>query len=218
FHEAIGDTLALSVSTPAHLHAIQLLPTLEEDRQATINYLMDMALQKIAFLPFGYLIDQWRWSVFAGDTSPEDYNKKWWDLRCKYQGISPPVARSSKDFDPGAKYHVPGQYALYQILCQQRASVPAAGYKGTLHNCDFYRSHEAGERLSNMLRLGSSKPWPVALEQMTGTRQMDAGPMMEYFQPLLDWLTRTERWTKYWLDRRMPTATTGGSQPLATSL
>ncbi|KAK7092762.1 uncharacterized protein [Littorina saxatilis] len=195
FHEAIGDTLALSVSTPKHLKTIQLLPTLEQDSEADINFLMRMALDKVAFLPFGYLIDQWRWSVFSGETPPDKYNDKWWQLRCKYQGISPPVSRSSSDFDPGAKYHVPAntpyiryfvahvvQFQFYKALCQ------AAGHNGSLHTCDFYRSKDAGQKLSNMLRLGSSKPWPEALYQMTGTRNMDVGPLLEYFQPLVDWL------------------------------
>ncbi|XP_076456252.1 uncharacterized protein LOC143290570 isoform X2 [Babylonia areolata] len=195
FHEAIGDTLALSVSTPKHLKALQLLERVEDDPEADLNFLLKMALQKIAFLPFGYLIDQWRWSVFSGDTTPPHYNDKWWRLRCKYQGISSPVPRNSTDFDPGAKYHVPNntpyiryfvshvlQFQFYKALCE------ASGHNGSLHTCDFHHSKEAGQRLSNMLKLGSSRPWPDAMEQMTGTRHMDVGPLLEYFKPLHDWL------------------------------
>ncbi|XP_025083196.1 angiotensin-converting enzyme-like isoform X2 [Pomacea canaliculata] len=197
FHEAIGDTLAMSVATPRHLHKLQLLPSADEDEETTINYLMSIALDKIAFLPFGYLVDQWRWRVFSGETTPSEYNDKWWQLRCKYQGVSPPVARSSEDFDPGAKYHVAAsvpylryfvsgvlQFQFYKALCQ------AAGHTGPLHTCDFYGSQEAGQALSKMLQLGSSRPWPEALEMLTGTRRMDSGPLIEYFQPLVDWLSK----------------------------
>ncbi|XP_067685542.1 uncharacterized protein [Haliotis asinina] len=195
FHEAIGDTMALSVSTPKHLRKIGLLKNLVDDNETDINFLMKMALEKIAFLPFGYLIDQWRWSVFSGDTPPEEYNRKWWDLRCKHQGLTPPIHRGESDFDPGAKYHVPAntpyiryfvsfiiQFQFHKALCQ------AANQTGPLHKCDIYQSKAAGERLSNMLKMGQSKPWPDAMEIITGQRKMDVGPLVEYFKPLLDWL------------------------------
>jgi len=196
FHEAIGDTLALSVNTPEHLQAIGLLIDFEDDPEGDLNFLMQMALQKLAFLPFGYLIDQWRWGVFDESITRAEYNSKWWDLRCKYQGVSPPVARSTSiDFDPGAKYHVPAntpyiryfvshilQFQFHQALCA------AAGNTRPLHRCDIYQSLDAGTLMANMMSLGSSKPWQDALEQIAGTRQMLTGPLMEYFEPLYLWL------------------------------
>nr|XP_034299429.1 uncharacterized protein LOC117680950 isoform X2 [Crassostrea gigas] len=198
FHEAVGDVMALSVSTPEHLHEIGLLDKLENDTETDLNFLMSMALEKVAFLPFGYLIDQWRWSVFSGNTSYTDYNKKWWELRCKHQGIAPPVERTSDDFDPGAKYHVPAnvpyiryfvsyvvQFQFHQALCKEagRTDVP-------LHRCDIYRSKEAGKKLSEMLKLGSSVSWQEAMERITGQREMSAKAVLEYFQPLTDWLKK----------------------------
>ncbi|XP_052094708.1 uncharacterized protein LOC127730371 [Mytilus californianus] len=195
FHEAVGDVLALSVATPKHLQKIKLLDTVENDKESDINFLMKMALEKIAFLPFGYLMDQWRWSVFSGETTPDDYNQKWWDLRCKYQGIAPPVERTAEDFDPGAKYHIPGNtpYIRYFIsfVVQfqfQKALCETAGHTGPLHTCDIYRSKEAGDKLGAMLRLGSSKPWPEAMMAITGQPNMDAKPIIDYFIPLIDWL------------------------------
>ncbi|KAL5009469.1 hypothetical protein ScPMuIL_011774 [Solemya velum] len=195
FHEAVGDVLALSVMTPEHLNKIGLLQEVKKDAESDINFLMMQALEKVAFLPFGYLIDQWRWSVFSGETPPSKYNEKWWDLRCRLQGLSPPVERSEDDFDPGAKYHVPAnvpyiryfvsfivQFQFHKALCQ------AANQTGPLHRCDIYQSKEAGKRLGDMLKLGSSVPWPVALENVTGQPHMDAAPLLEYFQPLTDWL------------------------------
>ncbi|XP_062576365.1 uncharacterized protein LOC134238260 [Saccostrea cucullata] len=195
FHEAIGDTMALSASTPKHLHKIGLLENLQSDPETDLNYLMKMALEKIAFLPFGYLIDQWRWSVFSGETTPDYYNEKWWSLRCKYQGISPPVKRTEDDFDPGAKYHIPSntpyiryfvsfviQFQFHKALCEE------AGQTGPLYQCDIYQSKEAGKKLGDMLRLGSAYPWQHAMEKLTGSRKMDVGPLIEYFRPLLDWL------------------------------
>ena len=169
FHEAIGDTIALSV-TPEYLVRIGLLDK-APDASRDIGLLMSRALDKVAFLPFGLLIDQWRWKVFSGEVKPEDYNKAWWDLRLKYQGIAPPSARGEEFFDPGAKYHVPdntpyARYFLADILQFQfhRALSKAAGCKTPLHRCSIYESKEAGQRLNAMLSMGMSKPWPEALE------------------------------------------------------
>jgi peptidyl-dipeptidase A len=195
FHEAIGDTINLSM-TEDYLAGIGLLPTgTKSDREALINRQMKVASEKIAFLPFGKLVDQWRWGVFSGAIPPEKYNEAWWDLRRKYQGVDAPVARSEADFDPGAKYHVPGntpytryflsfvlQFQLHRALCEK------AGFKGPLHECSIYGNREAGRAFQEMLALGRSKPWPDALEKLTGTRQMDATAIVDYFRPLMQWL------------------------------
>jgi peptidyl-dipeptidase A len=193
FHEAVGDTIALSV-TPAYLKKIGLLDTVPPE-SSDIGVLLDEALDKIAFLPFGLLIDQWRWKVFKGEIRPEDYNKGWWELRTRYQGVSAPVARTEEHFDPGAKYHVPANYPytryfLARILQFQfhRALCEAAGQKGPLHRCSIYGSREAGERLKRTLEMGQSRPWPDALDALTGSRQTDASAIVEYFAPLKTWL------------------------------
>ena len=194
FHEAIGDALVLSM-TPGYLAQLGLAGALPSNEKAAINVQMKRALAKVAFLPFGKLIDQWRWDVFSGKTPPAGYNKAWWALRATYQGVAPPVARSEQDFDPGAKFHVPAhvaymRYFLADILQFQfyRAMCQTAGHKGPLYQCSFYGSKEAGQRLWKMLSLGGSKPWPDALLVMTGQRQMDGSALLEYFQPLQAWL------------------------------
>lgn len=194
FHEGIGDTLELSM-TPAYLREIGLIGDLEQSAEATLNQQMKLALNKIAFLPFGKLIDQWRWDVFAGKTSPADYNAAWWKLRTAYQGIAPAIARDESDFDAGAKYHIPGntpykRYFLAHILQFQfhRALCDAAGHTGPLHACSIYGSEEAGRRLIAMLELGASRPWPDALELISGSREMDASAIIDYFEPLMGWL------------------------------
>lgn len=196
FHEGIGDTLALSV-TPGYLKDVGILKKVAKNDKALINYQMKVALDKIAFLPFGKLIDQWRWDVFSGKVGPDDYNAAWWKLREDYQGIQAPVARSEKDFDPGAKYHVPSnvpytRYFLARILQFQfyRAMCKIAGHEGPLHECSFYGSQEAGAKLKAMLAMGASRPWPEALEALTGERQMDATAMIDYFAPLSAWLAK----------------------------
>ena len=193
FHEAIGDTIALSV-TPDYLQQIGLIDTIP-DASADIGLLLNMALDKVAFLPFGLLVDRWRWQVFSGETTPETYNADWWTLRTQYQGIMAPVERSESDFDPGAKYHIPGntpysRYFLAHILQFQfhRSLCEMAGNEGPLHRCSVYGSAEVGERLNTMLEMGSSKPWPDALESLTGTREMDASAIIDYFAPLKTWL------------------------------
>ena len=193
FHEAVGDTIALSV-TPEYLKKIGLIETVPP-ASADVDYLLQQALEKVAFLPFGLLVDKWRWEVFSGQVGPENYNKAWWELRRKYQGVAPPVARTEADFDPGAKYHVPGnvpyaRYFLARILQFQfhRALCREAGISGPLDRCSIYGNKNAGERLNQMLSLGQSKPWQDALEMLTGQRQMDATALGDYFAPLKAWL------------------------------
>ena len=201
FHEAIGDTIALSI-TPEYLKEIGLLNTIPP-ADADIPILLKEALEKVAFLPFGLLIDQWRWKVFSGEIKPADYNQAWWDLRLKYQGVSAPVARSEADFDPGAKYHVAGnvpymRYFLADILEFQfyRALCKESGYTGPLNRCTFFNSKSAGAKFNKMLEMGTSKPWPDELETLTGQRQMDATAILDYFAPLQRWLDEQNKGQK----------------------
>ncbi len=193
FHEGIGDTISLSI-TPEYLVEVGLLDGIPS-ADTEIGLLLRQALDKIAFLPFGLLVDQWRWQVFSGEITPDRYNTAWWELRREYQGIRAPVPRSEDDFDPGAKYHVSvntpyTRYFLAYILQFQfhRALCAAAGIEGPLHRCSVYGSREAGARLAAMLEMGASKPWPEALERIAGTREMDATAILDYFAPLSIWL------------------------------
>lgn len=200
FHEAIGDAIALSV-TPEYLVQIGLLPRSKvPSADKDIGLLLRQAMDKVAFLPFGLLVDKWRWRVFSGEVSPANYEAGWNQLRLQYQGIAPPTQRSEQDFDPGAKYHVPAsvpytryflarilQFQFYQAACKQ------AGWTGPLHRCSFYGNKEVGRRLNEMLAMGASKPWPDALEAFTGTREMSGAAMLEYFRPLMGWLKEQNR-------------------------
>jgi len=202
FHEAVGDTIALSI-TPEYLKTIGLIDTVPPT-SGDIDYLLRQALDKVAFLPFGLIIDKWRWEVFAGQAKPDHYNQAWWDLRLKYQGIAPPVARNEADFDPGAKYHVPGnvpyaryflasiyQFQFYRALCK------TAGAEGPLHRCSFYASKSAGDKLNAMLAMGQSQPWPDELEALTGQKEMDATALADYFAPLKAWLDEQNKKNGY---------------------
>ena len=198
FHEAVGDTIALSI-TPAYLARLGLLNKVPPPSK-DLGLLLRQALDKIAFLPFGLLVDQWRWKVFSGAIPPQRYNQAWWELREKYQGIAPPVARGESDFDPGAKYHVPAnvpytRYFLAHILQFQfhRALAREAGCGDRLHRCSIYGSEPAGKRLRAMLAMGISRPWPEALEALTGEREMDATAILDYFAPLREWLDEQNR-------------------------
>ncbi len=195
FHEAIGDTIALSI-TPEYLVQIGMLtPDQVPSADKDIGLLLRQAMDKVAFLPFGLLIDRYRWSLFDGSVAPEDYNTAWTEIREEYQGVVPPVDRPADAFDPGAKYHVPGnvsytRYFLARLLQFQfyKAACEQAGWEGPLHRCSFYGSEEVGANLNAMLELGASVPWPDALEAFTGERQMSGTAMVEYFAPLKEWL------------------------------
>ncbi|MFA6956194.1 MAG: M2 family metallopeptidase [Thermoanaerobaculia bacterium] len=193
FHEAIGDTIALSI-TPGYLVKVGLLKQ-EPDTSKDTGLLLSAALDKVAFLPFGLLVDQWRWKVFAGEITPAEYNKAWWDLKLKYQGVAPPSPRGEEYFDAGAKYHVPGntpysRYFLADILQYQfhRSLCEIAGQSGPLNRCSIYGNKEAGARLNAMLSMGVSRPWQDALETLSGKRDMDASAIVDYFAPLKAWL------------------------------
>ncbi|PZQ09779.1 MAG: peptidase M20 [Rhodanobacter denitrificans] len=194
FHEAIGDTVVLSL-TPDYLHSIGLVGKPRQSDQAVINAQMRMALAKVAFLPFGLMIDRWRWGVFDGSITPDRYNEAWWSLKAQYQGVAPVEARGEDYFDAGAKYHVPGntpytRYFLAHILQFQfyRALCDAAGYQGPLHQCSFYGNKEAGQKFWSMLKKGQSQPWPETLKELTGSGELDATAILDYFAPLQTWL------------------------------
>ncbi|UYK75892.1 M2 family metallopeptidase [Xanthomonas sacchari] len=194
FHEAIGDTVVLAM-TPQYLHSIGLVDAPQVGREALINAQMRMALSKVAFLPFGLMIDRWRWGVFDGSIAPDRYNQAWWELKARYQGVAPATPRGEDFFDPGAKYHVPAntpytryflshilQFQFYKSLCD------AAGYKDPLYECTFYGNKEAGQKFWSMLQRGASQPWQATLKELTGSERIDAGPLLEYFAPMQEWL------------------------------
>ncbi len=197
FHEALGDTISPLSMTPSYLAKVGLIANVSTDERAVINQQMRKALEGVAFLPFGRLIDQWRWEVFAGKVTPDRYNARWWELRRAYQGIDAPMPRPEELFDPGAKYHIPGnvpylryflariyQYQFHQALCG------ISGWKGPLHACSIYGSKEAGKRLQAMMEMGQSRPWPDAMEALTGQRKADASSLLEYYAPLRAWLAK----------------------------
>jgi peptidyl-dipeptidase A len=199
FHEAIGDFVGLSALTPTYLNQIGLLqttPGAEED----IPFLLKMALDKIAFMPFGLMVDRWRWGVFNGETSPAEYNDAWSANMLRYQGLVPPGPRPANAFDAGAKYHIPGntpytRYFLAHIYQFQfhKAACAQAGWTGPLHRCSVYGNAEVGARFNAMMEMGQSRPWPEAMEAFTGQRENDASAVADYFAPLNTWLTAQNR-------------------------
>ncbi|XP_012555870.1 angiotensin-converting enzyme [Hydra vulgaris] len=197
FHEAVGDTIALSVMIPEHLESIGLLKGMSGDEEEEINFLLKQALQKISFLPFSFIIDKWRWSVFRGDVKPDNYNTYWWELSRKYQGMKVPIVRAndSQLFDAGTFFHVAHnteylryfisnvlQFQFHEALCDE------SGHKGAYHKCSIHKSKAAGRKLRNMLELGKEKPWPEALEVLAGTRHLSSKAILDYFKPLENWL------------------------------
>ncbi|MFT3805625.1 M2 family metallopeptidase [Arenimonas sp.] len=199
FHEAIGDTIVLSM-TPDYLNSIGLVDKPTVSNEAVINGQMRRALSGVAFLPFGLMIDRWRWGVFDGSIKPDGYNKAWWELKAKYQGVAPATPRGEEFFDPGAKYHVPGntpytRYFLARVLQFQflKSLCDASGYKGPLHQCSFANSPEAGKRYWAMLSKGASQPWQATLKELTGSEQLDGGAILDYFAPLNTWLTEQNK-------------------------
>jgi peptidyl-dipeptidase A len=199
FHEAIGDFIGLSALTPTYLQQIGLLKDVPGE-DGDIPFLLKMALDKIAFMPFGLMVDRWRWEVFNGELTPATYNSGWWKLRTQYQGITPPGPRPTDAFDPGAKYHVPANVPytryflahIYQFQFQ-RAACLQAGWKGPLHRCSTYGNKEVGTKFNAMMEMGASRPWPEAMQAFTGETRGDASAVTDYFRPLNVWLTKQNK-------------------------
>ncbi len=221
FHEAIGDTVVLAM-TPSYLQSIGLLGEQQQSDEALVNSQMRMALAKVAFLPFGLMIDRWRWGVFDGSITPDNYNKAWWDLKARYQGVAPVTPRGEEFFDPGAKYHVPGntpytRYFLAHILQFQfyKALCDAAGYTGPLHACSFYGNKAAGEKFQAMLAKGNSQPWQQTMKELTGGETMDASAVLEYFGPLQEWLVQQNEGRSCGWSSAAPAAAAATERPAA---
>uniref|UniRef100_F6Z092 Angiotensin-converting enzyme n=2 Tax=Ciona intestinalis TaxID=7719 RepID=F6Z092_CIOIN len=202
FHEAIGDTAALSVINPTHLKKLGILKEVDSNTkyQQNINFLLRRALEKVAFFPFSLSLENWRWDVFSGKITNKNLNAGWWEKKMKYQGIKPPVPRSEHDFDPGSKYHVTSgtpyiryfvahilEFQFYESLCK------LAGHKGDLHLCDFQGSKVAGKKFRDMLAMGSSKHWSDTLHKLTGSCHMNAGSTLRFFKPLREWLEKENK-------------------------
>jgi peptidyl-dipeptidase A len=222
FHEAIGDTIVLAM-TPQYLQSIGLVGEQQQSDEALINAQMRMALAKVSFMPFGLMIDRWRWGVFDGSIKPDQYNQAWWDLKAKYQGVAPVEARGEQFFDPGAKYHVPGntpytRYFLSHVLQFQfyKALCDASGFKGPLYECSFYGNKEAGQKFWAMLGKGAGQPWQQTLKELTGGEKMDASAVLEYFGPLQTWLKQqNEGRTCGWQANASPSVPTSSPTPKA---
>ncbi|XP_071946990.1 angiotensin-converting enzyme-like [Antedon mediterranea] len=212
FHEAVGEVMSTSVATPKHLKKIGLLDIEDTDYKTDINFLLKQSLDVIGTLPFSYMIDQWRWGVFAGDITPETYTEEWWKMKLDLVGVVPPVAREERDLDATALLHIIYDYPFLRYFLRTiiqfqfyEAMCNASGHQGPLYKCDFYESKEAGKLLGDMLKLGRSKPWPEAMEAITGQREMSAKPLLQYFEPLREWLEEENKrndefigWEKTW--------------------
>ncbi|XP_072016685.1 angiotensin-converting enzyme 2-like [Amphiura filiformis] len=198
FHEAVGEVMTLSVGTPKHLYEIGLLDENLEDEETDINFLLKTSLDTIGTLPFSLALEQWRWDVFAGEVPQNEWMKRWWQLKEELVGVKPPVDRSEEDCDPAAMFHIVGAYSFLRYYIRtiiqfqfHKGMCDAAGHTGPLHRCDIYNSKEAGDKLAEMLQMGKSKPWPDAMEAITGQREMSAVAIKEYYAPLLEWLKKT---------------------------
>ena len=196
FHEAFGDLLTLSI-TPDYLVDIGFISEddAEEAKQDPIGLLMKQALDGVVIVPWALMLDKWRSGVFDGEIDESNLNSSWWSLREEYQGINTSYERSENYFDPGAKYHIPGntpytryylasimQYQFHEALCN------LIDYDGYLHECSIYGNKEAGDRIITTMAMGQSLPWQDAFENLTGSRQLSGKSIMNYYAPLKEWL------------------------------
>ncbi|XP_052530295.1 angiotensin-converting enzyme 2 isoform X3 [Tympanuchus pallidicinctus] len=198
FHEAVGEIMSLSAATPQHLKSLDLLePTFQEDEETEINFLLKQALTIVATMPFTYMLEKWRWMMFNGEITKQEWMKRWWEMKRDIVGVVEPVLHDETYCDPAALFHVANDYSfiryytrtIYQFQFQE-ALCKAANHTGPLHKCDITNSTAAGGNLRQLLELGKSKPWTQALESATGEKYMNATPLLHYFEPLFNWLQK----------------------------
>ncbi|KAM9246305.1 angiotensin-converting enzyme 2 [Leptosomus discolor] len=198
FHEAVGEIMSLSAATPQHLKSLDLLePTFQEDEETEINFLLKQALTIVGTMPFTYMLEKWRWMVFRGEITKQEWMKRWWEMKREIVGVVEPVPHDETYCDPAVLFHVANDYSfiryytrtIYQFQFQE-ALCKAANHTGLLHTCDITNSSAAGQKLRQLLELGSSKPWTQALESVTGEKYMNAAPLLHYFEPLYKWLQK----------------------------
>ncbi|XP_007090142.2 angiotensin-converting enzyme 2 isoform X1 [Panthera tigris] len=201
FHEAVGEIMSLSAATPNHLKTIGLLPPgFSEDSETEINFLLKQALTIVGTLPFTYMLEKWRWMVFKGEIPKEQWMQKWWEMKREIVGVVEPVPHDETYCDPASLFHVANDYSfiryytrtIYQFQFQE-ALCRIAKHEGPLHKCDISNSSEAGKKLLQMLTLGKSKPWTLALEHVVGEKNMNVTPLLKYFEPLFTWLKEQNR-------------------------
>ena len=196
FHEAFGDLLTLSI-TPDYLTQIDFITEEQASvaKEDPIGLLMKQALDGVVVVPWALMLDKWRSGVFNGEIDETNLNSSWWKLREYYQGINTSTERSEDYFDPGAKYHIPGntpytryylarimQYQFHEALCNE------IEFDGLLHECSIYGSEKAGDKIISTMAMGESLPWQDAFENLTGSRKLSGKSILNYYAPLKDWL------------------------------
>jgi len=196
FHEAFGDLLTLSI-TPDYLTQIDFITEEQASvaKEDQIGLLMKQALDGVVVVPWALMLDKWRSGVFNGEIDETNLNSSWWKLREYYQGINTSTERSEDYFDPGAKYHIPGntpytryylarimQYQFHEALCNE------IEFDGLLHECSIYGSEKAGDKIISTMAMGESLPWQDAFENLTGSRKLSGKSILNYYAPLKDWL------------------------------
>lgn len=195
FHEAIGELMGMTMASVSHLRHLGLLSETDTPHENSINYLMRTALKTVSTIPFHYVNDLWRWELYRGEIPQDSWNARYWELKKLHVGVQPPVDRTEEHLDIFNIFHVTHDYDMIRYFTRTilqfqfaEALCDAAGYQGPLHDCDFSTSEAAGAKLAAMLSLGASRHWKDAMEQLTGTRDMDASAMLRYFAPLQQWL------------------------------
>ncbi|XP_075996407.1 angiotensin-converting enzyme 2 [Genypterus blacodes] len=201
FHEAVGEIMSLSAATPSHLQALGLLPVdFTSDNETEINFLLKQALTIVATLPFTYMLEEWRWQVFDGNITKDEWMQRWWEMKREMVGVVEPVPRDETYCDPPALFHVSGDYSFIRYFTRtiyqfqfQKALCEAANHTDDLFKCDITNSTAAGDKLRKMLELGRSKSWTRALDMISSEVKMDAAPLLEYFEKLQHWLVKENK-------------------------
>ncbi len=198
YHEGIGSLMGLASLQRSFLVNQGLAP--EDAEVDQVAQLLQEALNYVVFIPFSAgAMTRFEHALYVEDLSPDRFNAKWWELVRLYQGVAPPAPRGEFYADALTKTHInndPGQYydyALSNALLFQLHNHIAQNILGQdPHDTDYWGSEEVGKFLYELMAPGASRPWREVLQETTG-QQLNAQAMIEYFQPLYEWLVQQNR-------------------------
>ncbi len=203
FHEAIGSMLGLAAMQKPFLQNLELIGDVETDETQT---LLKEAMNYIVLMPFGAgVMTEFEHDLYAKNLPENQFNARWWELAKKYQGIVPPTERGEEYCDAASKTHINNDaaqyydYALsYVILFQFHNHIAKNILNQDPHATNYYGSKEVGTWLNNILKVGATRDWREIMREATG-EEISAGAMLEYFNPLMEYLQNENKNREYTL-------------------
>lgn len=204
FHEAIGSMIGLASLQSPFLKEMGLMN--QDYKIDNTQALLNEALDYIPFIPWSAgVMTEFEYELYSKNLPEDQFNKMWWELVKKYQGIISPNERGEMYCDAATKTHInddAGQYYDYAIanvlLFQFHTYIASKILKQDPYATNYYGSKEVGKWMYDVLSPGATVDWRELLKESTGS-EMSAKALVDYFEPLMKWLKEENKGRKYTL-------------------